>query len=224
MVNIQVAELIGGEVVFQITKICVAVAAGVLAAASFGAAQAAVVVQTYNFTLGGFFDTNVAPVAPPPITAISGRFTVTFDTHTYVEDGLGIVVNSLNGITVDPPFAYTFWPAGVGYPAFLSIGGLQSGAAYIDGSGGGTDDFTLSLRFTDPWHPELAICDDGYNCDGAAGTTLASGYTREGLSDSYFLATTGSVSVPEPAAWALMILGFGVTGAALRSRRKLRTV
>ena len=50
-------------------------------------------------------------------------------------------------------------------------------------------------------------------------TTLASGYMRAGLSDSYFLATTGSVSVPEPAAWALMIMGFGLVGAAIRGRR-----
>jgi len=35
----------------------------------------------------------------------------------------------------------------------------------------------------------------------------------------YYAFTVGSVGVPEPAAWALMIGGFGMAGAALRRRR-----
>jgi len=196
---------------------CAALAAGLLAV---GNAQAAVVTQTYHFTLGNFFDIADAPVAPP-ISSISGAFTVTFDTDLYVQDGLTVVVNSLNGVSVDSPIGYTFWPAGGGYPAYLSLGGLESTSEFING---GTNDFTLSLKFTDPASPQLAICDDGYACGSAPGATIASGYTRAGSPDSYWLAGSGSVAVPEPGAWALMLLGFGVSGAALRGqRRRLQT-
>ena len=36
-------------------------------------------------------------------------------------------------------------------------------------------------------------------------------------------ATVGAGAVPEPATWALMIVGFGATGGALRRRAKVRT-
>lgn len=190
-----------------------ALLAGLLAA---GTAHAAVVTQTYHFTLGNFFDIADAPVAPP-IGNISGAFTVTFDTDLYLQDGLSVVVDSLNGVSVDSPIGYTFWPAGGGFPAYLSIGGIESASEFING---GTNDFVLSLKFTDPGLPQLAICDDGFACGSASGATIASGYTRAGFSDSYWLAGSGSVGVPEPAAWALMLLGFGVSGAALRGQRR----
>jgi hypothetical protein len=201
----------------RVKSFCVALVAGLLAV---GSAQAAVVTQTYYFTLGDFFDIAAIPVAPP-ISSISGAFTVTFDTDADVQDGLTVVVDSLNGVSVDSPIGYTFWQAGGGYPAYLSIGGTQSTSQFING---GTNDFSLSLKFTNPAMPELAICDDGYACGSAPGTTIASGYTRIGSPDSYWLAGSGSVSVPEPAAWALMLLGFGVSGAVLRGqRRRLQT-
>jgi hypothetical protein len=41
-------------------------------------------------------------------------------------------------------------------------------------------------------------------------------------SRNYTLTITDlAAAVPEPASWALMLIGFGATGAALRSRRKL---
>jgi hypothetical protein len=39
--------------------------------------------------------------------------------------------------------------------------------------------------------------------------------------DSGVVPTFGVATVPEPAEWALMIAGFGLTGAALRARRRL---
>ena len=206
----------GLQVMLRVKSFCAALVAGVLAV---GAAQAAVVTQTYTFTLGDFFDTADVPVAPP-ISGITGSFTVTFDTDLYVQDGLTVAVNSLNGITIGSPVGYTFWPIDGIYPAYLSIGGIESDAEYING---GTNDFTLSLLFTNPGKPHLAICDDGYDCDGAPGATIASGYTRVGSPDSYWLAGSGSVGIPEPGAWALMLAGFGLSGVALRSRRRLQT-
>jgi hypothetical protein len=194
------------------TGLCAAALAALFIA---GSAQAAVVTQTYAFTLGDFVDT-VSPANAAPISSITGSFTVTFDTDFELHDGTSVTVNSLNGVTVDSPIGYTFWPAGGGYPAFLSIGGLADGAEFINAG----NDFTLSLKFTDPSHPHLALCSDGYDCGLATGS-LASGYTVQGLPDHYFVANSGGVSVPEPAAWALMLLGFGLSGAALRSRKAL---
>jgi hypothetical protein len=57
-----------------------------------------------------------------------------------------------------------------------------------------------------------------YNFNGAkvSGITFTSGQ------DAFeFDNLAGTLAVPEPASWALMILGFGGVGAALRSRRKL---
>jgi hypothetical protein len=45
-----------------------------------------------------------------------------------------------------------------------------------------------------------------------------------GLSDIHFNGDAASAGVPEPAAWALMITGFGAAGAMLRRRRTLALV
>lgn len=48
-------------------------------------------------------------------------------------------------------------------------------------------------------------------------SVLASNGVNPGLSDIHF--STASGAVPEPAAWTLMIVGFGAAGAMLRRRR-----
>lgn len=54
----------------------------------------------------------------------------------------------------------------------------------------------------------------------AADPATANGFFGPAL-DNVSIATIAGV-VPEPSAWALMILGFGVAGAAMRRRRKVR--
>ncbi|HLZ76930.1 PEPxxWA-CTERM sorting domain-containing protein [Phenylobacterium sp.] len=56
------------------------------------------------------------------------------------------------------------------------------------------------------------------NNNGAAGSTSWSNFTITGDSFDGLQAVGGAA--PEPAAWALMIAGFGLAGAALRSRRR----
>lgn len=63
----------------------------------------------------------------------------------------------------------------------------------------------------------------GYGCCGDAFqfSNAASGYVADNASGSAytnyaFIESTGAV--PEPASWALMIIGFGLTGAAMRRR------
>lgn len=59
--------------------------------------------------------------------------------------------------------------------------------------------------------------------------TFAYSGAAQGLADEAWGINSATItgnafnSVPEPSAWALMILGFGAVGGALRGRRKVRT-
>jgi hypothetical protein len=59
----------------------------------------------------------------------------------------------------------------------------------------------------------------------AGGTTLYSGYL-DGRGTAASVSTTfdASGAVPEPASWAMLIAGFGLTGAAARRRRRMVAV
>lgn len=76
---------------------------------------------------------------------------------------------------------------------------------------GVTSALNLDCRFTN------ATCDFGNT------TKIAFGPLAEGLSytsaSGAFLTANDVAPVPEPASWALMIMGFGVAGATLRRRR-----
>ncbi len=71
-------------------------------------------------------------------------------------------------------------------------------------------------------------CRGGDQCDFGHTGTLGLGATPKGLSwtsdSGLFLSQTGgggTGGVPEPATWAMMILGFGAAGSALRNRRRI---
>lgn len=51
-------------------------------------------------------------------------------------------------------------------------------------------------------------------------TTVGFGLNRFGVADNFTFDGVAGAPVPEPAAWALMIAGFGLAGGAARSRRR----
>jgi hypothetical protein len=57
----------------------------------------------------------------------------------------------------------------------------------------------------------------------AGASALTAAFGAPNLTNVEFgLAATAPVAVPEPGSWALMILGFGTVGLAMRTRRRLR--
>ena len=87
---------------------------------------------------------------------------------------------------------------------------------------------TGPLHFLDGWHSDCPVTD---NCYGGFIFSHYAYLTNPGTPSSYYYVNDGSfdidtfdvhvLSVPEPATWAMMILGFGLVGGALRRRHAL---
>ena len=135
-----------------------------------------------------------------PIATHSGSFTISYDpaapfyapTVDAIGFRLGDEIFNLNNTGIVLHFADA---AG---PQFI-LGGLAAGPNGISGL---TDDFWLIFKADTP-----AFINFAYG--------LGQGET--------FLSPTGSIApgnaVPEPAAWAMMIAGFGLAGVAVRRRQ-----
>jgi len=127
----------------------------------------------------------------------SGSFTLDFDTvaSTYTLTALNLTIpgGSTNFTTANSGLQFPLGPT-------LTLGGNVSGADNILVSGG-LDDFLVSFDAT------LA----------SQSTTMS--YFVAGSRDVPFTSVTisqGAAVVPEPASWALMLLGFGAIGLAMR--------
>jgi hypothetical protein len=78
---------------------------------------------------------------------------------------------------------------------------------------------TESIDFSDSF---AAIAGDTYTLRiEATSTVFPGGGSWNWNPDGQVTLSGGAGSVPEPAAWALMVLGFGGLGAAMRSRRRI---
>jgi hypothetical protein len=182
-------------------------------------ASAGVVTENYSFSLGGFTDINGSPPLPPPVTTVTGSFTVTFDpTLNYDSDTADVTVHSLSGITVDSPLGFTYDAASGDF----FLGGTANDSDFVSV---GTNDFVLTYNLTDLSDPQFIPCSTpGFLCGAQTGNGAyeTSGYTTVGNDSLWFIATadssTGTTPVPEP--FTLSLFGAGLAGGAAMRRRK----
>jgi hypothetical protein len=190
--------------------------------AGFSSASAAVVTETYSFSLGGFVDEQGDPPVPSPVATISGSFTLTFDpTLDHVDDTTDLVVHSFSGIgaPLDSPLAFTYSAA----TGAFALGGLEPAPQDIDP---GTNDFTILLNLANLLKPQFFPCSTpGVKCGAATGDPafIGAGFTRSGAdfdkSIWFAAAAESEVAVPEPPTWAMMFGGLGLAALAWARRR-----
>jgi hypothetical protein len=109
-------------------------------------------------------------------------------------------------------------------PVTLAAGNTYevAGVSFGDNYTWDDDGFTTNPAIT------YALNSDRWNLTSANGTPdfLGTDFTKGDVIDGYwgpnvfFGAPVFTGSVPEPATWAMMILGFGAIGLGIRSRRK----
>ncbi len=187
------------------------------------AARATTVTETYVFTLGGFADTN-GTAALPPITSLSGSFTIMFDPAAglVTDQTAGIALTSLTpAIALGSTFAYSVVSTS---PLVLFVGGKANGADFLDLNSsfkGVTNDIVLGLVFPtgNLNAPTLGTCAFA-DCGLLASSFYSSGYVLAG-GDAFLASTFTIAAVPEPSTWAMMLLGFcGLGFMAYRCRNQ----
>lgn len=128
------------------------------------------------------------------------------DQEDAIESLLGLAAGSysVNWATVDPTKSLFSYAGGILTSTSPFFGKTVLGV-HVGNSNSAIGNSTAFLLF-DFSSPTTAI-------------TLTNG---QGFSDAVLYQTSRVPAVPEPSAWALLILGFGVVGGALRSARKGR--
>ena len=101
---------------------------------------------------------------------------------------------------------------------------LAAGQQYLAGGFNGTGDSVVRFADATSHDPNVTLGSTRFDPAPFTGVfTAPTGTQGTNFDDGYFGPNfNGGNPVPEPATWALMILGFGVAGAALRRRRTLR--
>jgi len=180
---------------------------GVITSTASGTATGSTATSTINNLsagLNGLFDSNVLSIGATTITSTSSASSaggLTTSGSSLIE-GLRITGSLLGGLSLDLSALVNAAPN----TTVLNLGGL-------------------SLIFN-----QQSLLGDGINSIGTStnaiqlnfnnfisGTRLLNGTINIGHSEAF--ATAGAVAaVPEPATWAMMLLGFGVIGTAMRRR------
>lgn len=182
------------------TKRMVMAGVALVAAVIPAAASAAIITQTFAFTGTGF---NGVGNGPPPLTTVTGSVTVTYDTSVTVIDQLGAsaVVPS---VPFASPIRYSYYSSFDGGTLSFASGGYNPSIANA-GQG-----FALTFRNVGSGQPQ------------GVSLNYALAGNNELFSTRNVTITAGpaevSGAVPEPATWAMLLLGFGGIGATLRRR------
>lgn len=179
--------------------------AGTTALFTAVAAQATVAYTAYDFTIAITRSTFGTPVIP--YGSLSGSMTLSYDDATSV---FGLAAFSMDIGT----YHFDMSNTGLQYlaPGTPLIGGTENGVdhMYSNGSPDDRPDFNFFVEHQ----------------DGQVTALPFFSYETPGVSD-FFSGSSTSLSatpvdapaVPEPAAWAMMLGGFGLIGAALRQAK-----
>jgi hypothetical protein len=163
------------------------------------------------------FEDPISTSAPPPYvgpgaaTTHDGGNTITVDPTEYasVQQGETGVLSLLNGFYLTSFSFYMGSPDEYNHVTFHLLGGGSQtfdGNQIWGGSPSGNGDRTAGYRVY-------------YNFGGAKVDGIT--FSTETTNAFEFDGLAGGVAVPEPASWAMMIMGFGAMGGLLRSRRRL---
>ena len=151
----------------------------------------------------------------------SGRYFDSFD--TYISNPY-TVLNRLTGTVVlatpiapnsffyGSPLSFSFSD---GVQTLTNLTGFANGFSFETDSNGDIDKWTFDIeRLAGPGYIYSSRTSNGSSDRG--NFESEAGYTNT-VDRGWTITTTADV--PEPASWALLIAGFGLTGAAMRRRR-----
>lgn len=193
------------------------------------------IIYVPNLNTGVLPDTSPNPVDP------TGSFVVTGATGTFSDANAGISNASITGVVqsnpANPTSTNLLAPHSFGF--FPIVGGLTTPDGHAPGLS--YDDLfypsgSLQVATSYPFHGGvldiygLVFTLNGgdavnvwSNGDRGGGVTYGAGVTN-GLSLLDYASPVALTAVPEPGAWAAMLVGFGAIGCSLRYRRKRAAV
>lgn len=155
-------------------------------------AQAATLLESYNFSVSG---------GTGPIASQSGSFQVVYDDVADTRSLLSVTF-SIEGTSFNLANTGLQYPFGANR---LLIGGISNGLA---SSSSNTPDFGLAFN----------VLTLGSAAFVYSTSTTPNGATGSGVVVTR-TTTPFSAAVPEPSTWAMMLIGFGAIGASMRHRR-----
>jgi hypothetical protein len=191
-------------------------------AVTAGAASAAVITPAYEFT-------NLTPLTDDrPFTlgfefSLSSAETVsalgyttvgfTSDQQVGIWNSSGTLLTSTTVTTADPVVGHFAWasiPSIVLGPGTYTIGGTYETGLFASGATG----VSSIPGFT--WIKDEQLYGSGLNLP----TESYGSYGTDGIPQVDFSVGPATTGVPEPATWALMLVGVGMAGGALRMARR----
>lgn len=186
-----------------------------------GAAHASITPVLDTITPDGpnfLFSYHIALSGDEGLTA--GSKIVIFDFAGYVP---GSIISPTPAITATTELSSNFNTA---------TGGVQTNPFFTDDPSIQNLVFTyIGPDFGTSGGPFTDVVFDGFSAESTLGTMVLDGFSARAISntglgtvgtDSFNNGAVGVAGVPEPAAWAMLIAGFGGVGALAREKRRRR--